>query len=143
MNLIKEIIDILSYGNPNLTDALIKTKVLLHKLGEKQLVAWVNHELDGYGEDTDLPDYRVVCSMVKANVMNMEYSANNIDVPVYHIEDQIRKSLEHSKFCLGIAAIEDLVRSTENSVRRPISQLLLNILNEELTSGYQVQSAWC
>ncbi|MEH6541684.1 hypothetical protein [Halopseudomonas sp.] len=37
MKLINEIIDILSSEKPNLTNALIKTKVLLYKLGQKEL----------------------------------------------------------------------------------------------------------
>jgi len=37
MKLINEIIELLSSGDINLSTALLKTKVLLHKLGEKNL----------------------------------------------------------------------------------------------------------
>ncbi|PLX61566.1 hypothetical protein [Sedimenticola selenatireducens] len=143
MDLINTIIEILSSEKPNLTDALIKTKVLLHKLGEKQLIEWVNHELDGYGGVKDLPDYRVVGSIVKANIMNAAYSANEVDVPVYHLEDDIRDSLERSEFRQGISAIEDLANSEGDSVQRPISHALYGLLSVKFASGYKVQSAWC
>ncbi|GMQ52523.1 hypothetical protein [Halopseudomonas aestusnigri] len=143
MDLINPIIEILSSENPNLTDALIKTKVLLYKLGEKHLIEWVNHELDGYGGVKDLPDYRVVGSRVKANIMNAAYSANEVDVPVYHLEHDIRDSLERSEFRQGIAAIEDLANSEGDSVQRPISHALYGLLSEKFASGYKVQSAWC
>jgi uncharacterized small protein (DUF1192 family) len=38
MKLIEEIIELLSSGEINLKIALLKTKVLLHKLGEKELL---------------------------------------------------------------------------------------------------------
>ena len=42
MKLINEIIEILSSDTGKLSDGLIKTKVLLHKIGHKELVPWVN-----------------------------------------------------------------------------------------------------
>ena len=48
MKLVDEIIDILSSDKGKLSDALIKTKVLLHQIGHKELVSWVNNELNGY-----------------------------------------------------------------------------------------------
>lgn len=47
MKLLNEIIDALSSQDSSLTDALLKTKVLLHKIGHKELVEWVNRELNG------------------------------------------------------------------------------------------------
>ena len=47
MKLVDEIIEILSSDNGILSNALIKTKVLLHKMGHKELVMWVNKELNG------------------------------------------------------------------------------------------------
>ena len=45
MKLIEEIIELLSSGESNLKVALLKTKVLLHQLGEKELFDWVDSEL--------------------------------------------------------------------------------------------------
>lgn len=143
MKLVESIVEILSSEKPNLTDALIKTKVVLHRLGEKQLVEWVNSELDGYGDGSAIPDYRIVGSMVKANIMNAGYSANDVDVPVYHLKNEMRESLETSVFRQGIAAIEDLAKTDLDSVQRPISHALYGLLSEKFASGYKVQSAWC
>lgn len=143
MELVESIVEILSSEKPNLTDALIKTKVVLHRLGEKKPVEWVNSELEGYDDSSNLPDYRVVGSMVKANIMNMAYSANNVDVPVYHLDEDLRRSLEKSSFRQGIAAIEDLANTDSDSVQRPIPHALYGLLSEKFASGYRVQSAWC
>ena len=48
MIIIDEIIDNLSSETLNLSNALIKTKVLLYKMGEKDLEKWINNELNGY-----------------------------------------------------------------------------------------------
>lgn len=143
MKLVESIIEILSSEKPNLADALIKTKVVLHKLGEKQLVEWVNSELNGYHDGAVLPDYRVVGSLVKADIMNVAYSANNVDVPVYHLDEEVRQSLETSAFRQGIAAIEDLASGDSSSVQRPIPHVFYGLLSKEFASGYSVQSAWC
>lgn len=48
MKLISEIVDTHSSNTGKLSDALIKTKVLLYNIGHKELVPWVNNELNGY-----------------------------------------------------------------------------------------------
>jgi hypothetical protein len=44
--LIDEIIALLSAGEGKTTEALLKTKILLHQIGKKALVGWVNNELN-------------------------------------------------------------------------------------------------
>ena len=60
MKLIDEIIEILSPDNGKLSDDLIKTKVLLHKIGHKELVPRVNNELNGYPDRDMVPEYRIL-----------------------------------------------------------------------------------
>ena len=60
MKLISEIIDLLSSSDRDVATALMKTKVLLFQLGEKELLEWVNSELNGYPDRDNLPNYRVL-----------------------------------------------------------------------------------
>ena len=60
MKLIDEIIEILSSETGKLSKALIKTKVLLHEIGHKELVPWVNAELNGYPDKDAVPEYRAL-----------------------------------------------------------------------------------
>jgi len=48
MKMLNELVARLSGDQPSLTDALMKTRVLLHQIGQKELVGWVNLELTGY-----------------------------------------------------------------------------------------------
>lgn len=143
MKLATEIIDILSSETPSIANALFKTKVLLHKLGEKELIQWVNSELNGYESNDDVPEYRIVPSRVMANLMNMAYSASNRELPIYHLDQELRKSLEQTRFGNSIAALENLANSESDSVQRPLPIALHAKLNEPLGNGYQVQEAWC
>ncbi len=52
MKLLNEIIDLLSDKAGSLTDAMLKTKVLMHRIGHKELAEWVSAELGGYGKAT-------------------------------------------------------------------------------------------
>lgn len=57
--LLDEIIALLSDQKGSLEGALLNTKVLLHHIGHKELVPWVNNELAGYPDDAELPPYRI------------------------------------------------------------------------------------
>lgn len=77
MKLIDEIIGILSSNSGVLTEALIKTKVLLYKIGHKELVVWVNKELNGYSQSDELPDYRVIAAQVRVSAANRAYKVES------------------------------------------------------------------
>ena len=49
--LLDEIIEILSQEKASLTDALLKTKILLHQIGKKELVQWVNNQVNALRAD--------------------------------------------------------------------------------------------
>lgn len=144
MKLIDEIIEILSSEEPNITNALIKTKVLLFRLGEKDLTKWVNNELNGYESNDDIPPYRVAPAVVEANSMNIAYSVNSHEVPTYHLKDDLRDSIEKVKFGNSIAALESLVAGDKKTsgVRKKIPMVYYGLLSEKLASDYKIQEAW-
>ncbi|MCK5100082.1 MAG: hypothetical protein KAR45_18370 [Desulfobacteraceae bacterium] len=82
MKLIDEIIEILSSNNGKLSDALIKTKVLLHKIGHKELVPWVNSELNGYHDRDIIPEYRILPAQVLVNASKYGLSSNITSYPI-------------------------------------------------------------
>ena len=52
-------------------------------LGQKELAdAWVNKELNGYGDDDDLPSYRILNSEPKCNWMGYGNRAINQPLPL-------------------------------------------------------------
>ncbi|MEN0038191.1 MAG: response regulator receiver protein [Cellvibrio sp.] len=143
MKLINEIIAILSSEKPNLTNALIKTKVLLYKIEQKSLVGWVNNELNGYQNSDDIPPYRILPSQVLVNASNMAYQVNAHPIPLAHLDDDIRESLETFELSQSLAVLEEFANSGSDSLERPLPMEWIPLLNKGLSNNYRIQKAWC
>jgi hypothetical protein len=106
--LLDEIIDILSDSRASLTDALLKTKVLLHKIGQKELVTWVTNELQGY-PDKNVPEYRIVSADVRGIVGNSGWQPAERPMPIQHLSKEVQDNLTKSKCGLSIHGMEQAV----------------------------------
>lgn len=142
MKLLNEIIDALSSQDSSLTNALLKTKVLLHKIGHKELVEWVNHELNGYPHDGDLPEYRILPAQVLANMANMRFQVNSHPIPLGHLEHEQRESLETAKMFQSLAVLEKLVEKEGGFLQAPIPMEFNGILGQGLANGFMIQRVW-
>lgn len=143
MKLIDELIAGLSAEKPNLTDALMKTKVLLHRLGRKDLAEWVNHELNGYADGTPVPEYRVIHAMLKGVITNGVYRYNSHPLPTLHLDKDIRKRYENLEMRESISVLEGLAASDTGNLHRPIPIEFNMFFDEVITGGYHVEKSWC
>lgn len=143
MKLLADLIAELSTPQPSLIDALVKTKVLLHRLGRKDLVEWVNHEINGYPDDALLPSYRIVPAHVKGNVTNNAYTYNDHPLPTMHLTLEQRKRLEELDMRDSIAVLEGLAKHDKQGLQRPLPLEYAAFFNKALSGGYRVQQAWC
>lgn len=141
MKLIHEIIDLLSSDTPNLHNALFKTKVLLHKLGEKDLVQWVSSELNGYDSIENLPDYRVLSVSILGNISNGAWRYSNQPLPIAHLGEKLRKSLETTHLTQSIAVLESYAED-ESDLQIQIAPELYPTLSKGFSGGYRVENAW-
>lgn len=142
MKLIDEIVGILSSEDGKLTDALIKTKVLLHQIGHKELAEWVNNELNGYEPDAELPSYRLLGAHVRANVASIAWQAQAHPIPLFHLTDKERERLQTARMSQSLAVIERWARVDEGSLTIPIPMEFNARLGEPLDDGVHIQSAW-
>lgn len=53
-NIIKELVN----GKDNIEDALNRLLVIAYEIDNEKLVEWVKHELNGYPDDANIPEYR-------------------------------------------------------------------------------------
>lgn len=141
MKLLDEIIGLLSDETSSLTAAMLKTKVLLHKIGHKELVDWVNHELNGYPDDATIPPYRVLPAMVLANAANLAYQISGHPIPVLHLEKSYRESLETAPMDQSLAVLEKYSKQ-KGHLERPIPMEANGLLGKYLANGYIIQRAW-
>lgn len=142
MSLMDEIIDELSSSEKSLTEALLKTKVLLHKIGHKELTEWINNELNGYSEKSHLPEYRILPAQVLANAENVAYQFNAHPIPLSHLSKQQRESLENVRIYQSLAVLENFAKGTGRHFESPIEMEANALLSKGLTKGTIIQRAW-
>lgn len=142
--LLDDIIAILSDSKGSLTDALLKTKVLLHKIGKKELATWVTNELSGYPNDEpgSVPPYRVVGMQVHGHVTNLAWQVSDYLLPIMHLPKKRQEALTECRFTESIASIEELTKK-DGKLHRPLPPEFGASIQEVLTPGTHVVSAWC
>src|SRR5438477_6737051 len=116
--LIDDIIEILGRENGSLTNALMKTKILLHNIGHKELSGWVNNELNGYPDGEEIPPYRIIPSQVLANVSNITWQATSHPIPLGHLEPEKPANLENSKMGQSLAVLEEFTSDNKGHLIR-------------------------
>jgi hypothetical protein len=142
LKLLNEIIDSLSSQESSLTGALLKTKVLLHNIGHKELVEWVNHELNGYPHDGELPEYRILPAQVLANLANMAYQVNSHPIPLGHLDAEVRERFETARMYQSLAVLEKLTVDEDGFLESPIPMQYNGIFGRSLANGYMIQRVW-
>jgi hypothetical protein len=143
VKLLTELIEALSAPQPNLTDALIRTKVLMHRLGRKDLAEWVNLELNGYPDNSQVPSYRIVHAQIMGAVSNGAYRYESHPLPTLHLDEKVRKRFEELEMRDSISVLEGLAKEDKVGLRRPIPLEFNGHLSKVLTGGYKVERAWC
>ena len=82
----------------------MKTKVLLHRLGRKELVGWVNLELTGYPNEVPVPEYRVLSGQVRSTISDGMHIHNDQPLPTVHLGEDLRLKLERYEARESISA---------------------------------------
>lgn len=143
MRLLHELIETLSSEKPNLTDTLMKTKVLLHELGRKDLAMWVNSEVNGYDDmSVAVPEYRLVHATVRGNCANIAWQFTNHQLPTLHLEEKWRKRFVDLEIRESVSIIEKMTADTKSDFKVPIPLEANQLFSKALENGVQVQTAW-
>ena len=137
-----DIITLLSDESSSLTQALYKTKIFLHEIGKKELADWVTHELSGYPDAIELPEYRVLKSRVLGNLIAPRWKANAQAIPILHLEPAYREKLETSEIRESLKLVEELSTKEQGSVRRFFPPEANSKLGSNLGNGWQINEAW-
>jgi AbiTii len=142
MKLLDELIELLSDQNGSLTGALLKTTVLMHKLGHKELAEWVNDELNGYGENEDVPPYRVLPARLMANLANAAWRQPNQMLPISHLPDDLQEMISQHKVRDSIRVLEQYATKPEGSLILPVPHGFKNSFGKTVVRGGWVESMW-
>ena len=141
MQLIEDIIDLLSSDTSSIENALIKAQVLAHKLGDADFKQWVNYELKGYPKDVERPPYRFLPITIMGTFSNGAYRHNDEVLPLMHLNNEIRDMLTTKKLTESIAVIESWSKN-EKDLSVVVTPEFYPLLSKGLDNSYQVERAW-
>lgn len=113
MGLLHEIqTSVVQEGTP-LGSVLLKLRLLAARLGSEPLKEWIKHESEGYPRDSEIPSYRIVGISYSGTFSGPFGSGiNNAQIPGYLIEKFAGKKWTKHEIRDGIAAVDELIRSS-------------------------------
>lgn len=97
----------------SIANILLKTKVFAAKIGDKELLEWVELELKGY--DQNPPEYRIIDAGVKVDIHRGFQEVLGYTYPIDMVkEEKIRKRLSHIPVFNPITEIEEMGKNDDS-----------------------------
>lgn len=142
MGLLADIQSAVLQDQSDIAPILLKLRMLAARLGSQPLAEWVKHESEGYPQDVEVPDYRILGVSYRATFSGPFGSGiNNAPISPYLIEKFAGKSWTRYEMRQSIAAVEELLSNSEKSGSLQIeaSNLIL-ILQGKVYEDYACNS---
>lgn len=99
----------------SLADALRKCVILGGKAGSVELRDWATHELRGYKDDDEVPDYRTVGAVILADAIVGNGHVTGQRIGVSELPDFTHDDIHETfTFRQGVGQIEALIKSAES-----------------------------
>lgn len=113
MKLISDIINDLVDDQLSFSVALYKTKILATRVGNHNLLNWVNNELKGYPNKDSLPAYRITQGSIIGDFINGRNQVSNYPLPLPEFGENMDNGIR--EFCLfDSAATLELFAKSDN-----------------------------
>lgn len=131
-------------SSTSLPDLLRRLKVLASRLGNNELLTWVNLELEGYGPKNPLPDYR----MFQVQSFGNFYGAfgrrlTHAPIPLSSIPEEFHEVVYFAKIRESISALENLIsNSSGESLKILWSADLIKFNGQDIYQDMVCLSAW-
>lgn len=146
MKLVEELRNDIVNPNNKLSDALRKAKILASILKDKEFKKWIDNELNGYKNENELPEYRVLSTQNFGTFSGSFGSgAKNVGVPIWKMPDDFQKQWSVSKFTNGIRELESLAEEGQQKslIRKwPAEAVALWNMKYEEDSDYNLVGAY-
>jgi len=109
--LLDDIIDLATNTSQSITVLLRKCVVLAHQIKNDRLKAWANKELSGYGDEDELPDYRVVSATATGHFSGWGGSQATLPIPPAALDKNHQRLATQVHLVQAIATYEDVVKT--------------------------------
>ena len=141
MGLLEEIQDGATESSSDLTTVLRKCLRLAYKLAHDPFRQWVEHELNGYPEDADLPDYRKVATQSYGHFYGTFQSIHkNRPIPSYALPEDYREMATTLDLRQGIAYYASL--ADDGSLKAHWDSDAVLMVQDKILQGYTLGHAW-
>lgn len=141
MKIIDELINELTNKNNHLTDILIKTKVLAFKLKNKELIEWIDSELNGYPKN-EVPDYRIISCQIIGTISNGYQRMSNYPIPLLGLDKKHVDILKTFKLVQSISTLDEFVHNEKGGkMAENIPAELYGYLSKDFDNGFVVEYA--
>jgi hypothetical protein len=131
MELINTIINELIDAEKSLSNPLLKTAFLAHKIKNVQLSEWVNSELKGYNDETTLPSYRKIKANIRGTFINANIKYTNQPVPLSGFDPEMEQQLRQLNFFQSITTLEQMKENSSKTIlAHPFSAEMVGIIGK-------------
>jgi hypothetical protein len=132
--MINQIINELADNKQSLVNPFLKAKIFGSRLGNSQLLNWVNKELNGYDSKDDLPDYRLAKANSECNIHQGYYVEYQTPVPLTFIKNmKIRGIFTHFPLDQSVSTLESMEKTPEgNLIGKPFPADFWGAITEEV-----------
>jgi hypothetical protein len=111
---INRIVDNIVDITDSLYSPLLKAKVLASRISNKELLTWVNKEIDGYEyQDDQLPSYRTVRCSTFCTIQQGYSREYNQPFPISFVPDEVRKQLQKFHLYESIVSLETYIKKND------------------------------
>lgn len=142
MNLIKDLQEDLLESKNDLPTILRKAKLLASNLRNEEMKIWVDHELNGYSNESQVPDYRRVHVENRGLFQNQYKILEDIPIPILEIKKYFEDIDEEFIITQGVSSLESLLKSGDTKFKNFWPPDLINILANEIYKDYTCMDAW-
>ena len=144
MKLVDEIIDGAVDGRTPLADVLRKCLVLSFQLKNDRLKEWVEKELNGYGREDTLPEYRDLQLHSKGHFLGAAgASISNLPLPLAVLDQKHQAYMRTAKCKAPIASYDTGGKTDEDqNAIIPWPPDLIAVYQSKFINGYTLAQAW-
>lgn len=114
MKLVSDIINELIDSEKSISGPLLKTKVLATRLGNDELLNWVNQELEGYSDSKNVPKYRKFGCHVVGDYFNGNMKYTRQPLPLTGFDKSLQTLISNMEFMHSVGALENMVQKKGN-----------------------------
>lgn len=110
--LLDKIIELATDNQQPLTVLLRQCIVLAYELKNEQLKSWANHELNGYGDSEEMPEYRIVnAPAVGTFSAGYYFPTVKRTIPSFEMEKEHRWAAETVRLAEPVSSYEDILHA--------------------------------